>query len=319
MPATLDEARKGLSSALAAEVLTCLAMLARNGELSDLQAVLSHTKSENAQIKKAAVNAATAIIHENLIVNFTRLDPAVREKLGIVLSTLSPTVIDEISKDLWGDDDERRLRAVQILGLLKKNPHVQNVLGKLVQDKNDKIRATAVNLLGKFISAEDKGLIMGLLSDRDKRVRANTIEALERLGNRQVVPVLLRYRNDPSNRVRGNVIKALYTLGYADVENDLLAMVTHNDNYMKASAFWVISQIKHPSRAIEDYAGFYLLSENEMVANNARKALSAVNTPRSAGYIRYLDEPKSEIQEPKTDNPPPATKPESGKPQRKSA
>lgn len=255
-----------------------------------MQTVLQLIKHEDPTVKKTAIDSAAAIIRENLIANFEKLDPPVREKLGILLSGLSPTVIDEISKDLWGDDDQRRLRAVQIIGLLKKNPHIQTVLARLVQDKNEKIRATAVNLLGKFVGIEDKSLILALLNDKDKRVRANTLEALERLGNKVVIPILLRFRNDPNNRIRGNVLKALFLLGYKEIEDDLVQMITANDNFMKASALWVVSQVKISSRCIEDFAGFYLLSENDMVRNNAQKALARLDSARAKGYLNYLHE-----------------------------
>ena len=78
-----------------------------------------------------------------------------------------------------------------------------------MQDRDVKVRATAINLFGKVIGPNDHQIILSLLGDEDKRVKANTIEALESLGNKRMVPVLLRLRRDPNNRIRGNVLKAL--------------------------------------------------------------------------------------------------------------
>ena len=55
---------------------------------------------------------------------------------------------------------------------------------------------------------------------------------------------MLRFRKDPNNRIRGNVIKALFSLGFVDDEDDLLEMINDSSVFMKASALWVISQIK---------------------------------------------------------------------------
>jgi hypothetical protein len=172
--------------------------------------------------------------------------------------------------------------------LLKKNPTIRDILAKLVQDRDEKIRATAVNLLGTLVGPNDHDMILSLLNDKDKRVRANTVEALERLGNKRLVPILLRFRKDPVNRIRGNVIKALYNLGFTGIEDDLSEMLDNTDPLMKASALWVISQIKISHPKLEDRAGFHFLSDNEMVFTNAKKALLAVNSPRTKGYVKYL-------------------------------
>ena len=284
----LDLVRKNLTSPSAPEVLTAIQLIGKHGALSDLQSALALLKHTNTSIKAAAIEAACTLIRENLISNFHGLDAPVREKLGTLLNTLSPTIIDELSKDLLTDNDERRLRAVQIIGLLKKNPRIHDVLARLIWDKDQKIRATAVLVLGACISFEDKELILSLLNDTDKRVRANTIEALERIGNKRLIPILLRYRNDKNNRIRGNVLKALFTLGYTEIETDLEFMLKSTDHYMKATALWVITQTRISGTSIENLAGFFLLSENQMVLENAQKALIALDSPRSKGFLRYL-------------------------------
>jgi HEAT repeat protein len=285
----LEAARAGLSSTNIDILIASLKIIGQNGKLTDLPNILSFIKHDNIKIKTTAISSASNLIRENLTIHFNELEPEVRKKLGLIMETLAPPIIDDITKDLYCNDETKRIRAIQILGLLKKNPKVREILVSLIQDKNEKIRATAVNLLGKVVSLEDQELVMSLLNDKDKRVRANTVEALEALGNKKLIPILLRFRNDPVNRIRGNVLKALYNLGYKDIENDLLAMLNSSDNFMKASGLWVISKIKYYSLQIEDKAGFLLLSDNEMVYNNAKNALKSIDTPRAKGYLRYLD------------------------------
>jgi HEAT repeat protein len=285
---TPELARKILTSPESIYSGKALELLGQEGKLTDLQAMLAYVKNSDAHLSKIAIISCSNLIRNNLITHFPDLDPQVRQKLGAIMESLVPQIIDEIAKDLWCDDDERRLRALQILGLLKKNPTIRDIFVKLVQDKDEKIRATAVNLLGRVIGPNEHDMIMSLLSDKDKRVRANTVEALERLGNKRLVPILLRFRKDPINRIRGNVLKALYSLGMTDIVDDLAAMLSSQDHFMKASGLWVVSQIKIKAQKIEDLSGRCYLSENDMVFTNAKKALTAVNSPRSIGYIRHL-------------------------------
>ncbi|MBD3344225.1 MAG: hypothetical protein GF401_04085 [Chitinivibrionales bacterium] len=284
----LETARECLTSSIPEKILASLKVVGMEGTLGDLQTILTLVKNDNQTIKNTAIQSSCLIIRENLISHYNDLDSAVREKLGLIMNTLSSTVVDEIGKDLYSDDDERRLRAVQILGLLKKNPRVHHVLADLVKDRDVKIRATAVNLLGKIVGPDTENIIMSLLNDKDKRVRANTIEALESLGNKRLIPILMRFRKDPNNRIRGNVLKALYTLGHRDITDDLLEMIKSKNNFMKASALWVVSQIAHYNDEILETTGYLLISDNEMVVNNARKALQAMDNPRARGYVKYL-------------------------------
>ena len=284
----IEQARKDITTDNPAVVIFGLKTLALGGRLTDLPLLMGCINDANPKIKQAALEAICSLIKENLILHFHDLDKAMRDKLGSLMQTLDPRVIDEISADLYSEDDERRLRAVQILGHMRKNPEIREILAKLVQDRNVKVKATAVNLMGKVIGPQDHDLLLALLNDKDKRVRANTIEALECLGNKRMVPILLRFRHDPSNRIRGNVLKALLNLGFTDIEQDLIEMIQSSTNLMKASGLWVISQIKLATQNITDACGFNLLNNDEMVYRNARNAINAIGTPRAKGYQHYL-------------------------------
>lgn len=281
--------REKLKSTNTNELITALVFLKDNGELSDIQALMPLIKKNNPAISRAAINAVCSIIREKLLTNFNELVPEVRGKLGSLMETLDPAIVKELSKDIYGDNDSRRLRAVQILGLLKKNPQIRDLLAKLIKDRDEKIRATAVNLLGRVLGQNDQEIVLSLLKDRDKRVRANTIEAIENLGSRRLVPILLRFKKDTNNRIRGNALKALFYLGNTDIIDDLLDMLSSQDNYMIASALWVIAQTHISDIRLVDAAGYCLISENEMVLTNAKKTLLTLNTPRSLGFIHYLD------------------------------
>jgi HEAT repeat protein len=292
----LTTARKNLNARPPEDVCNSLVFLKESGALADLPLVMSLIKHPDLTVKETALLCASNLIREKLIEHYHELEPAMRKKLGTILDSLHPTVVDEISQDIFSNDPERRIKAVQILGLLKKHPKIRNILARLIKDRDQKIRATAVNLLGKMTGANDLHVILSLLSDVDKRVRANTIEALESLSNPRVIPFLLRYRKDTNNRIRGNTLKALYNLGHKEIDESIVEMLESNDPFMMASALWVLTKVPLITRTIEDLCGHSLLHENKMVLDNAHKALTALNTPRAKGYLRYLDSEPTKVQ-----------------------
>ncbi|MCL2182207.1 MAG: HEAT repeat domain-containing protein [Chitinispirillia bacterium] len=266
-------------------------LMNKAGTVSDIALLMPIASSGGTDptVKKLAVEAICSIIKESLLSRFSELTTEMRHKLATILQTLDPKIINEISKDLMSNDNARRLSALQMLGILRRHPRVKTLLAKLLQDKDPKIKATAVILLGKMMGPNDQQMVMTLLGDEDKRVRANTVEALESLGNPRLAPALFKYRKDPSNRIRGNVLKALHNLGHTDIEEDLMEMLTSKDALYKASALWVITQVKFSkSQKVIDSAGSCLLSDNKMVHRNALQALSALDNPRAEGYVRYL-------------------------------
>lgn len=127
-----------LASPHAPLIIAGLTALSSQGELSDLQKILPFLKHEQDEVKTAATTAACTLILENLISRFNELQVGVRNKLGVLLESLDPSIVDEIGKDLYGDSDERRLRALQTLGLLRKNPRIREILAKLIQDRDVK-------------------------------------------------------------------------------------------------------------------------------------------------------------------------------------
>jgi len=272
-------------------VLLAMRFIAKTGTVVDLPILMPIASgNSNHTMRKLAVDAVCSIIKESLITKFNDLTADMRKKLAAVMQTLDPGIIDEISKDLFCSDDARRLRALQMLGILKRHPRVEEFLTKLLKDKDPKIKATAISLMGKMMGSNDQQMVISLLNDPDARVRANTVEALESLRFQRSVPILLRYRKEPNNRIRGNVLKALYKLGHTDIEHDLLDMLNSPEPLFKASGLWVIAQVKIQSAKIEDASGACLLSNDNIVRKNARSTLNVLGTPRAKGYLNYIGE-----------------------------
>jgi len=288
---TREEALSEIKSFQSVEnVIFAMRIIAKVGNVADISTLMpiATNSSANPSIKKLATDAICSIIKESLLTKFNDLTPDMRQKLAKILQTLDPKIINDISRDLLSNDNERRLSALQMLGILKRNPHVKDILAKLLQDRDPKIKATAIALLGRMMGPNDQHMVLMLLGDDDKRVRANTVEALEAMGNPTMIQVLTPYRKDSNNRIRGNVLKALYNLGYKDIEEDLLEMLVSTDPLQQASALWVVTQIKYNNPKVVNAAGECLLCDNKMVHKHAEAALTAIGTPRCLGYINYL-------------------------------
>ncbi|MDR2577795.1 MAG: HEAT repeat domain-containing protein [Chitinispirillales bacterium] len=289
---TREEALAEIKAAKNTEsVSIALSFIAKTGTVADIGTLMPIASSNiaNSTIKKLAVEAVCSIIKESMLTRFNELTAEMRQKLATILQTLDPKIVNELSKDLFSNDNERRLSALQMLGILRRHPKVKDLLVKLLHDKDPKIKATVVSLLGKTLGPNDQQIVMALLNDPDKRVKANTVEALESLGNPRMIPILYKHRKEPNNRTRGNVLKALFNLGYTEIEEDLFEMLNAKEPLQKASALWVISQVKYTKSAkVVDAAGACLLCPNKIVRKNAINALKTLSTLRSLGYVRYL-------------------------------
>lgn len=273
-------------------------LLRAEGSLADLHTLMELMKSEISLVRQKAVDTAADLILRNLIQYFGQIQTSVRESLARLLEKLDPAVINRIGESFYDENEERRLRAVQVLGLLGKSGKITQIVAEMVKDKDQKVRATAVHLLGKHSLTKDMSLAVALLNDTDARVRANTIEALEEIGNPAAVGLLLRFRKDTSNRIRGNVLKALWNLGNRDVMPELKEMLASRDHLMRATAAWVIGEIGKDNNEMIDLVASCAQDENKLVRENVIKAQLKIGGAQAEKYLRYLCE-QEEVEEAK--------------------
>ncbi|MDR3011976.1 MAG: HEAT repeat domain-containing protein [Chitinispirillales bacterium] len=272
-------------------VMLAFNVISKVGTIADVSTLIPITTNAatNPSVKKMAIGAICSIIKENLLARFNEIPHDTRQKLVLILQTYDPNILNSLYKDLMSDDDNCKMPALQLLGILKHHPKMKDLLIKLLSDKSPKIKATAMSLLSNMVDQNDQQSVVTLLSDADKRVRANTVEVLEAIGNPRLAPVLFKYRKDSNNRVRGNVLKALYNLGTTNIEEDLLEMLNTKDAPLIATALWVIQQTRfRRNPKVLDATGACLTFNDEMVHKRAVAALEAMKTPKSLGYLKHL-------------------------------
>ncbi|MBF0206364.1 MAG: HEAT repeat domain-containing protein [Oligoflexia bacterium] len=138
--------------------------------------------------------------------------------------------------------------------LFKSNFKVKQALIDLIlehfDDKDERVRATAVIFFAKYKVASVIDRLMAISNDNDARVRANAVETLavympERPPGLQ--DHLLKFHNDPNNRVRANAALALLPYCWDQSLATLTTMVTDDNNMMRVSAAWALRFFKDES------------------------------------------------------------------------
>jgi HEAT repeat protein len=202
--------------------------------------------SEDRAVRREVIEQIAALSYNRYLNSFDRLDRDKQAEAAKILSKLDEHLAEKLSGELSSLDPVKRLKALKIIQLTEKGPELSNVLEELLADPDLRVRATAIRLVqfGKSISAI--ATLMDLLGDVDGRVRANAVEAIEELGDKRFAPAIERLVNDRDNRCRANAIKCLWSLGGRDkAESALREMLGHEDQNMRLSAVWVISEVKY--------------------------------------------------------------------------
>jgi vesicle coat complex subunit len=268
--------------------------VAEKGSISLIKALIPVLRHPNRNVAREAVIGSANLIRRQLVEAWSDIDKGVKDGLATLLKRLDPIVIDHIAAGLKSDDEDVRLRSLQVLGLLGQSDKIKQVVSEMLTDNDEKMRATAVSVLKEMLGGRDLSLIYRVLHDPDPRVRANSVEALEIAGNKTVVPTLTSLRRDPNNRVRGNVLKALYLLGFKKIDTDIREMVEHKNHLMRATAFWVLGEISRGGAEdwMTDVAGEYGFDRHSLVRQNAIKTLIKINSDFSKQLCKFMFDPQ---------------------------
>lgn len=272
----------------AGQVLAKLHQLEREPNLTNLKEIVPHTSSSNAQVRELSILVATLTIKAALFESYHEMDESVRKGLVNLLIKINPDVVFAMRQEIYSADIFKRVRAIQILGLVGNKRYVEQYLVQMIRDSDEKVRATVIRTLGELISKSEANILIVLLNDMDDRVRANTIEALEKLGNKNLIGILSRYRGDPNNRIRANALKALWTLGYKDIKAPLEEMVASSAENMRASAAWLLGEVGKNDPSFLELIKRIKYSDSALVKNNVIRALLKMDPSFAQIYLTSL-------------------------------
>jgi len=116
------------------------------------------------------------------------------------------------------------------------------VLGYLLADSDEVIRASTVAYLGRQHDANLIADLIQLLGDSDARVRANALEALGHFRSVVDRDIFVRMLSDSNHRVQCAAMVIVDQIGGVPLDGRLSTMAHHRDELMRASAVYVLRQ-----------------------------------------------------------------------------
>jgi putative ABC transport system ATP-binding protein len=151
----------------------------------------------------------------------------------------------------------------------------QQILTKL-SDQDERVRATAVHIIGRWNIQGIKDILANALKDGDGRVRANAVESIKSLNltqsfTKELEPLLA----DKSNRVRANTAMILAPFNPSASQEVAKTMLTSSDALTRSSGAWLFGMIQ------TDGAGVLLLDKlrnemEEIVINQLVRSLAKI-------------------------------------------
>ncbi|NLI75358.1 MAG: tetratricopeptide repeat protein [Candidatus Riflebacteria bacterium] len=199
--------------------------------------------------RKSTPILIAALSDMHLEARLTAAEALVKQRSEESVAALLATVEAYLKQDPGGRKEnlvsEEALQGIaRALGEIA-TPMCLGLLRKLIlQEKNERVRATVVGVLGQHINDSMVPMFQGLLKDADPRVRSNAIESLANLQKPTIIGLLQPYLFDPHPRVKANAAKAIWKFGDFDVSATLKEMLTGADKKLRVSGIYAVGEIR---------------------------------------------------------------------------
>lgn len=183
-------------------------------------------------------------IHE--LLEETMQDPFVGElQIEQIMDSGGPEVGFKLLQAYSTVDELRRVKIVEILGIIADPRLVDPLLDCLQRETSSIVRAGLVKVLGDFGKLDLIPVLARYLNDSDSRVRANTVEGLSHIYDSRVPDLLLPLLDDNDNRVRANTAIALWK--YDELKlivcEAFEKMLKDPSKWMRASAYYAFGEV----------------------------------------------------------------------------
>ncbi len=142
------------------------------------------------------------------------------------------------------EDPEARLAAV-VESYDVQTPELLGLLARMFETEQDPaVRSALASALGRYRDPRVQPMLFRALEDPDSRVRANTVEALGRSSDPHVVEHLARLANDSDNRVQANLARALGRFDADLLHDQVSEMLSSASRQMRESAIYVLWAVR---------------------------------------------------------------------------
>ncbi len=164
----LSEALKGADVGLKGQIIF---LLGRIGDKKAAAVLVEMLKDENAYIRRNSAEALGKIKDEESLY--------------------------QLSTTLFDDDPGVRERSSWAMGELKNALAVENLLNRLSDEKEEKVKVSVVNALGKLSDARATSMLLAELKSKSGQLYKNEVaQALGKAGNRSALLGLQEYLNN---------------------------------------------------------------------------------------------------------------------------
>ncbi|MCK5682509.1 HEAT repeat domain-containing protein [bacterium] len=121
---------------------------------------------------------------------------------------------------------------------------IEEISDRLNVEKNSKIVAILIRLLGYTGESGIIPVIIPFLECEDSRVRADSVETLVNTRNESVIKLIMPLIDDEDNRVKANVASGLWSFGGLRAISILKEMLDKTDSLMRQSAVYALGEIR---------------------------------------------------------------------------
>ncbi len=171
-------------------------------------------------------------------------DPGMAVRVG--RRTVRPLI-----HELKNPDAAVRLRAADVLGLLRDTEAVGPLIETMNRDADEGVRSQAARSLGLLGDREAVPALLAMLRDRSDEVRRHAAEALGLIGDPRAVPVLIQALGSDAAGVRVEAARALGHVGDDTVPDHLIPMVVRDPDEAVRIAATGALKMRWRDRAIE--------------------------------------------------------------------
>ena len=206
--------------------------------------LLSH---DSPSVALAAAHAVLRIGKPRLLQKYGQLGETAREVLLQVFQKLDQNFLRKLAREMPNLNPNERIRVIQILVHQQDVGELERMVDKLVDDDDEKVRATAARAVGALpAGSKQTELLSKLMEDKDIRVQANAIEELPDSISPEIIERLRDLIRKSPARVKAAALKKLWEIGMSEFEISIVYLLEDPDLSNRISMIWLLGEIEAP-------------------------------------------------------------------------
>ncbi len=197
--------------------------------------------------------------------------------------TASENIVPELLPFVDNPDPKTRAQLIRVLGQIKGNTTVRDVLLKMLADKEKSVRQAAVAALGNMTVTVPAKPLVQLLKDPDITTQNKAIEALTRIRDPETIKYLIDILQDDSEYVRRAAVEVLNEIGDHRAIKNLLNALRDKDWWIRVRAADAMGTIGGPK--VIDAVLMLIKDEDEFLRRTAVEILNNIKDERASEHL----------------------------------